>query len=204
MRTEKWLVLCIVMALIQLVACERGKMEGNAPEPLSARTNVDSIQNDSLITDSLGTDTLVTNPVDSSGIDSSAYRSRKDILDDDIVRITPIVLPDSAQNLLIFQCVTEKKYDCDFNLLTARPTKTGNTYSVVFDEVLQGAACWPGNQSTGRGNASFNDVPANFEGVLEIKLGHQVYTGSIKRTGVSHYEFTWTDESRIVFTKKSI
>ncbi|MGN7889115.1 hypothetical protein [Dyadobacter sp. 22481] len=42
MRTEKWLVLCIALLLIQLVACERGKMEENAPVPVSARTGTDS------------------------------------------------------------------------------------------------------------------------------------------------------------------
>jgi len=42
MRTEKWLVLCIALLLIQLVACERGKMEENTPTPVSARTGTDS------------------------------------------------------------------------------------------------------------------------------------------------------------------
>lgn len=47
MRTEKWLVLCVALLLIQLVACERGKMEENAPVPVSARTGTDG-------TDSVG------------------------------------------------------------------------------------------------------------------------------------------------------
>lgn len=42
MRTEKWLVLCIALLLIQLVACERGKMEENEPAPVVARTGTDS------------------------------------------------------------------------------------------------------------------------------------------------------------------
>jgi len=57
MRTEKWLVLCIVVLLIQLVACERGKMEENAPAPVSARTGADSIGIDTLKNDSIPSDT---------------------------------------------------------------------------------------------------------------------------------------------------
>lgn len=41
MRREKWLVLCIALLLMQLVACERGKTEENAPAPVSARTGTD-------------------------------------------------------------------------------------------------------------------------------------------------------------------
>lgn len=56
MRTEKWLALCVVLLLIQLVACERGKMEENAPAPVSARTGADSLGIDSLKNDSIPTD----------------------------------------------------------------------------------------------------------------------------------------------------
>lgn len=58
MRTEKWLVLCIVLLLIQLVACERGKMEENAPAPVSARTGADSMQLDSIPQDTMRTDSI--------------------------------------------------------------------------------------------------------------------------------------------------
>lgn len=63
MRTEKWLVLGAASLLIQLVACERGKMEENAPVPVSARigadsTGLDSIHIDSVRTDSIGRDTI--------------------------------------------------------------------------------------------------------------------------------------------------
>lgn len=53
MRTEKWLVLCIALLLIQLVACERGKMEENAPAPVSARTGADTLGTDSTDIDSV-------------------------------------------------------------------------------------------------------------------------------------------------------
>ncbi|GGM99079.1 hypothetical protein GCM10010967_36330 [Dyadobacter beijingensis] len=56
MRKEKWLVWGIVLILIQMVACERSKMEENAPAPVSARTGVDSLGADSTHTDSTGTD----------------------------------------------------------------------------------------------------------------------------------------------------
>ncbi|WP_353717616.1 hypothetical protein [Dyadobacter sp. 676] len=63
MRTEKWLVLCVVLLLIQLVACERGKMEENAPAPVSARTGVDSAQVDSIRPDTIGTDSIISDSV---------------------------------------------------------------------------------------------------------------------------------------------
>lgn len=53
MRTEKWLVFCIALLLIQLVACERGKMEENAPAPVSARTGSDTLETDSTGIDSV-------------------------------------------------------------------------------------------------------------------------------------------------------
>ena len=58
MRTEKWLVLCIALLLIQLVACERGKMEENAPVPVSARTRADSAWQDSIASDSIRKDSI--------------------------------------------------------------------------------------------------------------------------------------------------
>lgn len=63
MRTEKWLVLCFVVLLIQLVACERGKMEENAPAPVSARTGADSIGIDTLKNDSIPWDTIRTDSI---------------------------------------------------------------------------------------------------------------------------------------------
>lgn len=53
MRTEKWLVLCIALLLVQLVACERGKMEENAPVPVAARTGTDTLETDSTGIDSV-------------------------------------------------------------------------------------------------------------------------------------------------------
>jgi hypothetical protein len=72
MRTEKWLVLCFVLLLVQLVACERGKMEENAPTPVSARTGVDSTGADTIKTDSIGTDSIRIDsiPFDTIRIDS--------------------------------------------------------------------------------------------------------------------------------------
>ena len=58
MRTEKWLVLCIALLLIQLVACERGKMEENAPVPVSARMGADSTEPDSIPWDTIRTDSI--------------------------------------------------------------------------------------------------------------------------------------------------
>ncbi|SEI69193.1 hypothetical protein SAMN05216327_103275 [Dyadobacter sp. SG02] len=58
MRTEKWLVLCVVLLLIQLVACERGKMEENAPVPVSARTGTDSVGQDSIPRDTIVKDSI--------------------------------------------------------------------------------------------------------------------------------------------------
>jgi len=58
MRTEKWLVLCVVLLLIQLVACERGKMEENAPVPVSARMGSDSAKLDSIPLDTIRTDSI--------------------------------------------------------------------------------------------------------------------------------------------------
>lgn len=52
MRTEKWLILCFVLLLVQLVACERSKMEENAPTPVSARIGADSLGTDSTGIDS--------------------------------------------------------------------------------------------------------------------------------------------------------
>lgn len=58
MRTEKWLVLCIALLLIQLVACERGKMEENTPVPVSARMGTDSAKLDSIPLDTIRTDSI--------------------------------------------------------------------------------------------------------------------------------------------------
>lgn len=58
MRTEKRLVLCVASLLIQLVACERGKMEENAPAPVSARTGTDSTRLDSIPPDTIITDSI--------------------------------------------------------------------------------------------------------------------------------------------------
>ena len=68
MRTEKWLVLCIVLLLIQLVACERGKMEENAPAPVSARTGADSTQLDSIPRDTIRTDSIWKDSIGKGGI----------------------------------------------------------------------------------------------------------------------------------------
>lgn len=67
MKTEKWLVLCTALLLIQLVACERGKMEENAPVPVSARTGADST-----LLDSIPPDTIIKDSIwkDSIGKDS--------------------------------------------------------------------------------------------------------------------------------------
>jgi len=67
-RTEKWLVLCTALLLIQLVACERGKMEENAPAPFSARTGADSTRLDSIPPDTIITDSIIK---DSIGKDST-------------------------------------------------------------------------------------------------------------------------------------
>lgn len=67
MRTEKWLVLCFVLLLVQLVACERSQLEENAPAPVSARTNADSIDVDSIKTDTIKIDSI---KIDSVKIDS--------------------------------------------------------------------------------------------------------------------------------------
>ncbi|SDE29992.1 hypothetical protein SAMN04487996_104296 [Dyadobacter soli] len=84
MRTEKWLVSCIALLLIQLVACERGKMEENAPAPVSARTGADSAKLDSIPWDTIRTD--------SSGKDSIWKDTiwRDSIPQDTIVRDTTI------------------------------------------------------------------------------------------------------------------
>ncbi|MGV3600486.1 MAG: hypothetical protein ACO1N1_04725 [Dyadobacter fermentans] len=58
MRTEKWLVRCVALLLIQLVACERGKMEENAPAPVSARTGADSMGLDSIPKDTIRNDSI--------------------------------------------------------------------------------------------------------------------------------------------------
>ncbi|OJV17463.1 MAG: hypothetical protein BGO21_13430 [Dyadobacter sp. 50-39] len=58
MKTERWLVLCVVSLLIQLVACERGKLEENTPAPVSARTGADSMKVDSISYDTIRNDTI--------------------------------------------------------------------------------------------------------------------------------------------------
>lgn len=58
MRTEKGLVCCIALLLIQLVACERSKLEENAPTPTSAKMGADSAQLDSIRNDTIRHDTI--------------------------------------------------------------------------------------------------------------------------------------------------
>jgi hypothetical protein len=84
MRTEKWLVFCIALLLIQLVACERGKMEEYAPTPVSARTGTDSTQLDSIPPDTVRTDSI---RIDSIRTDSIGQGG---IPQDTIVRDTTI------------------------------------------------------------------------------------------------------------------
>lgn len=68
MRTKKRLALCAALLLIQLVACERGKMDENAPAPISARTGADSTRLDSIPPDTIMTDSI---SKDSIGKDST-------------------------------------------------------------------------------------------------------------------------------------
>ncbi|MCF0073489.1 hypothetical protein LZD49_23625 [Dyadobacter sp. CY261] len=214
MKREKWLVLCIVLWVVQLVACEKGKLNEDAPAPIAARANADSvgkdsIGKDSIVKDSIGKDTIIIDSTwtnDSTGTDSSHYdpSKGKSMLADDIVRITPIVEPDSSANWLLFQCATDKKYPCGYNILVTHLTAAENAYLIDFDNIIQGFNCSPGSESQGLGTAVITDMPAKFSGGLEIRLNQKVYKGFIKRTGVSTYEFTWPDESRVVITKKSL
>lgn len=72
MKIEKWLVLCFVLLLIQLVACERSQLEENAPTPVSARMNGDSADIDTIHVDSIKVDTIRTDSIriDSVKVDS--------------------------------------------------------------------------------------------------------------------------------------
>jgi hypothetical protein len=263
MRTEKWLVLCVVLLLIQLVACERSKMEENGPTPVSARTGTDSadasegkpyivtekttgikLKEPSTFTfvggksafvvwrsvpalqlESQGTKAIIyfQNPgkhrilaVDSLGHDTTyidvevidqPYQmpvSEKPILANDVLSVTPIAYGDTVDNLIGLEFVTAQTYPCTQNHLSGKITKGANSYEVKFGKTLTGVHCYTAEQSPGTSHLSVNQIPANFDGVLEIEFNDKIYKGTMKRTGQNTFEFNWPHATGVVFTKKSL
>lgn len=271
MRTEKWLVMCIALLLIQLVACERGKMEENAPAPVSARTGADTLGTDSTHIDSVpgAVPHIVTEKVtdidqkghtlftlvngksrfvkwrvvpfqttindgpqtiiyfqaagnyrvfaidslsnDSTFIDVQVNNqihqnppSEKPILAHDVLSVTPIAYGDTAENVVGFKFATTQSYPCAQNELSEEVITGQNSYQIKFGKILTGIQCYTGKQSQGTGFTSIYQIPANFNGVLEIQFNDKVYKGTMKRKGKSGYEFQWPYDSGVVFTKKQL
>lgn len=264
MKTQRWFVLCFILLLIQLVACERSKIEENVPTPISARTGLDSADVpepgirkiitekvtgieqkaptlftlvnglsqfvkwrvspatathnngpettiyfqqagmhrvfaiDSLSNDTTYIDVEVTNTV------YQIPDPAKPTLPDDILKITPIALSDTAENVLLLQCSTEKTYPCAWNQLVGHLSKNGNNTRINFEKMLTGFNCGKDKQSPGTGNIFIQDIPATFEGPIEIHFNDKIYLGSMKRTGKSSYEFTWPHTTGVILTKKSL
>ena len=210
MRTEKWLVLCIALLLIQLVACERGKMEENTPVPVSARMGadtlgVDTLRTDTIRIDSSGIDSLITDSEQVKvPVNNQVFPSEKPILEHDVLSVTPIAYGDTAENLVGFKFVTAESYPCTQNELLAEVLTGQNSYLIKFAKTLTGIQCYTSTQSQGSGFTSIYQIPGNFEGSLDIQFNGKVYKGTMKRKGKYGYEFHWPHDSGVVFTKKQL
>ena len=194
MKTERLIVFVLFLGLIQLAACERGKM--NDPGPNSQRANADSIPLDSIYKP----DTLI-DWVDS--LEHIDTLSRQPLKAGDDILITPSILADSVAYLR-FDLVTKRHYNCLENYIAFGALNNAGKISVMLNEVLAAGSCERGTAPS-KATIYFdrNKISADTTYHLYINASGKDYIGTLKKDG-DGYVISWPYESGVIFTKKTI
>ncbi|MCF2489872.1 hypothetical protein [Dyadobacter sp. CY347] len=202
MKVEKLIIFAIFLGLIQLAACERGKI--NDPGPNSLREAADSLgqyPGDSLPPDSIyKPDTLVDWTDSLPNVDTV---SRQPIKAGDEFLITPAILADSLAYLRL-EVVTKKHYSCKENYIRYAAVNVFGKIDVRLEEITALGPCETGT-SPSKATIYFNrnNISPDSTYQLQITASGKQYNGSLKKSGTG-YAITWPYESGIIFTKKSI
>jgi hypothetical protein len=200
MKTEKLSLVCILLLLIQLVACDRSRLENEQPTPLTARTSADSTDADNPDSTSSGNpDTTyhpIPNPVDTILTGEQKFR------EDEELQITPIAYSDSA-NVLVLNMVTKNNYLCKNNDLVTSMDHSGNLFKIQVYGVSTNTMCQVGENRPRRILTLINPAGDQYHGQIEISFNNKIYKGSFKKSG-NKYEFDWPYDSNVIFTTKSI